>query len=148
MALLQIDWNPPDEKLRQFGLILSTLLAGIGTWLIFRGRFLFLAPGPHQVPIVASALFAAALLGIAVSCRRPRWMKPAYQGLTAVTYPIGYVVSHLVMAGVFFGVITPLALFFRLTGRDALKRRFEPDRKSYWEEREATTDVARYFRQF
>jgi hypothetical protein len=40
------------------------------------------------------------------------------------------------MGAIFFVVFTPVALFMRLTGRDALARRYEPALPSYWKRRD------------
>ena len=39
--------------------------------------------------------------------------------------------TPLVLGIVFFGMITPMALIMRLTGKDPMRRAFDPDRKSY-----------------
>ena len=52
------------------------------------------------------------------------------------------------MAVLFYGVFTPIGLFFRLIGRDPLHRRFQPEADTYWVARRPATDVRRYFRQF
>jgi len=49
---------------------------------------------------------------------------------------------------VFFLVIAPIAIFFRLIGRDALDRRLDPNATSYWTPLEQDTQPSRYFRQF
>jgi hypothetical protein len=36
----------------------------------------------------------------------------------------------------FFCVLTPMALLMRMTGRDAMKRRFDPTARTYWIERD------------
>lgn len=45
------------------------------------------------------------------------------------------IVSPLVLGTMFFLIIAPWALVMRLAGRDALARRYEPNRPSYWIER-------------
>jgi len=37
---------------------------------------------------------------------------------------------------------------FRVVGRDALRRRAEPGRTSYWNDHRPADDVRRYFKQF
>jgi len=58
------------------------------------------------------------------------------------------VVSTLVLLVVFFLLLTPLALVFKIVGRDPLDRRLAPDLKSYWQERRAVGDRKRYLRQY
>ena len=79
---------------------------------------------------------------------RPGLLRPAYLAVTAVSLPIGIVVSYVILAVVYFCIFTPIAFAFRLFGRDALHRRFDPDAKTYWTPRRPADDVRRYFRQF
>lgn len=66
---------------------------------------------------------------------------------TLVTLPIGMVVSELAMLLIYFAVFTPMAILFRLLGRDALQRRFEPAATSYWVPRNQPSGPEQYFRQ-
>ena len=79
---------------------------------------------------------------------RPIALKPVYLGLTLATWPIGWVVSHLALAVVYYGVITPIALVFRLIGRDAMNRRFDRDATTYWEPYDPDRGLDHYLRQF
>ena len=47
-------------------------------------------------------------------------------------FPIGWVVSHALMAAIYYLVITPMAVAMRLLGRDPLDRRFDRDATTYW----------------
>ena len=51
----------------------------------------------------------------------------------ALTMPIGMVVSRVLLGALFSGLFTPVGLFFKLIGRDALARRYAPEQASYWE---------------
>lgn len=147
MALIEVNWRPAPRALRGFGLIALAAFAALGAWAFF-GRSLFgVELGPGAARTAAWALWAAAALCGALALAAPRALGPLYVVLTAISLPIGVVVSHVIMALLYFGVFTPVALFFRLIGRDALQRRLERDRRSYWIEREVVTDRARYFRQ-
>ena len=63
-------------------------------------------------------------------------------------FPIGWLVSLVLLVVIYYGVLTPVALVRRALGHEALKRRFEPGRASYWEPRPAVDDAQRYFQQF
>jgi hypothetical protein len=73
--------------------------------------------------------------------------RPLYNVWMGLTRPIGWAVSHLVLAVVFYALITPIGSVMRLFGRDALERRFDPAAQSYWAARDPGDDTARYFRQ-
>jgi hypothetical protein len=64
----------------------------------------------------------------------------------AIALPIGWVVSNLLVAVFYFLLITPLAILFRLFGRDplALRARKAP---TQWHARSANVDPRSYYRQ-
>ena len=68
--------------------------------------------------------------------------------LSLAAFPVGFVVSHLVLAILFFGVLTPAGLLMRLLGRDPLERKFDEGRKSYWVDLPEPKEPRDYFRQF
>lgn len=63
-------------------------------------------------------------------------------------FPIGWVVSHVLMAVVFFGLFTLIGFLFRLVGRDPLMLRRPVNQASYWLPKARVEDKRRYFRQF
>lgn len=143
MALVQIDWTPDRRKLREFGLIgmcAFTLFAA----LTFFDVWFFAALPSAAVYVLSSLAIANGLLALL----SPPALRPEYIVLSVAAYPIGFVVSHVMMAIIFYGVITPVGLLFKLIGRDALARRFEPDADTYWVRRRPPESVKRYFRQF
>jgi hypothetical protein len=59
------------------------------------------------------------------------------------------VVSHVVLAIVYYLVVTPIGLVMRLVGYDAMKRRFDGEATTYWVHRpDNAADAKSYFRQF
>jgi len=58
------------------------------------------------------------------------------------------VTARVVMGIVFFGVVTPIAFVFLVTGRDALERTLDRGAATYWRRRSPVVDEARYYRQF
>ncbi len=148
MALIRVDWNPPPQILRQFGLI------GVAAFALF-ALLCYLRPfRPFAfVPESAGGEVALALGILAAYCliaalAAPGALRPLYVLLTALSLPIGLLVSYVVMGVVFYGVITPVGLVFRLIGRDAMNRRFDTQATTYWVQRKRPANVKRYFRQF
>ena len=78
----------------------------------------------------------------------PPLRKWIYRAWLGAFFPIGWIVSHLLLAVVFYLVVFPIGLLMRLLRYDALSRKFDPDRETYWIEREKKTDARKYFRQF
>ncbi|MFP8874596.1 MAG: SxtJ family membrane protein, partial [Myxococcota bacterium] len=89
-----------------------------------------------------------ALLAGATSLVYPKANLPLYIGMTLLAYPIGFVLSYVIMGALFYGMLAPVGLFFRVTGRDPLRRRFEPESESYWTDAGPPRPKEGYFRQF
>jgi ABC-type uncharacterized transport system permease subunit len=75
-------------------------------------------------------------------------MRPVFVGMSAAVYPIGWVVSHVLLAVVYYLVVTPTGVALRLVGRDPLQRRRDGDRQSFWIKRDGEPEVESYFRQY
>jgi hypothetical protein len=137
--LTEIQWHPTIRELRVFGI--GGLLASIAAALVL--HFVWGAAVLWTVAVLATG--TALCLCSLVSTRLTRLL---YIGLTLVTMPIGFVVSFVLLAVFYFLLLTPVALVFRLIGRDVLCRRFDAAAESYWVPHKANEDMARYFHQF
>src|SRR5207247_855598 len=105
MALLKINWNPARRELRQFGSIwLTGFLAIAGAVVLYR-------TGSVATAIV---LWAVAGLMCLIALLYPAAMRPVYIGLTVAAFPIGWTISHLLLAVIFYLVITPIGWLLRL----------------------------------
>jgi hypothetical protein len=145
MAFASINWNPESKLLRQFGGIFA-FASPLIAWLVV-GRPIVAGWTGWAAGWVIGAAVVGAAVGL-IGLLRPGLIKPIFLGLSLLTWPIGVVIGELTLALIFFAVITPVALYFRLIGRDALNRSIEKNRSSYWEKKSQPTDPARYFRQF
>lgn len=126
-----------DRVLRQFAAIWLVFFGGLA---ILNGLFLDRTRAGIVLAVIA---LAAGLPGLI----RPRSVDLLFRAALAVATPIGWVVSHVLLAIAYFGMIMPIGLFFRLTGRDALARRFDKNARSYWVERPESTDPKGYLSQ-
>jgi hypothetical protein len=146
--MMPVNWNPDRAQLRRFGLASLVAFGALGAWALFRHSIFGLTLSMPVARGIATGLGAVALLSALLALVAPMALLPLYRALTAVSVPIGYVVSHVVMGIVYFGVLTPIAFVFRSMGRDPLHRTPDRSRASYWEPRVAPDDVRRYYRQF
>jgi hypothetical protein len=129
--------RPTPRVLRQFA----------GTWLVF---FLLLAANQiwRRGNIFAGCVLGTvALIGI-VGLIKPNALRWLFIVASAVAFPIGWVVNLLMLAIMFYGVITPVALFWRLRGRDVLRLRDRKNESSFWTHRDAEPAAERYLKQF
>ncbi len=147
MPLADLDLRPDDRKLKQFGfttVLMTALLALLG---VFRGSILWMDwSGFGSLPGLAFALIGGYALVAAIL--RPGLIRPLYLSLAVLTFPIGIVLSLVVMVLLYYLLITPIALVFRVVGRDRLGLKTAPEAKTHWHRRGAENEVARYFRQF
>ena len=106
---------------REFGLIVGAVFALLGLWWIYRGKFINAA---YVVTILGAALI---LFGIVV----PRVLILPRKGWMKVAEALAYVSSRIILALVFFLVLTPIGLVKRAMGWDPLDRRAKPG-DSFW----------------
>ena len=78
----------------------------------------------------------------------PRLIKPVFVTWLTLAVPIGWVVSRIFLMILFWGVITPMAVVMRLSGRDVLGLRRQHGTATYWTTKERPLAVRSYFRQF
>ncbi len=136
--MIDLNLNPSKKDLRLFSLLLLAFLTFVG-WIVVRKSGSYPAAGS-----VVGAGVVFAVLGFTA----PRAVRPLYVALMIVNYPIGWVVTHVVMALIFYLVVTPVGVIMRLSGRDPMERRFDRSAKTYWKPRRIETVKERYFRQF
>jgi hypothetical protein len=138
MRYADIPFHPSRRTLRQFAAIWLLLFLALGYKHFFK-------EGHHTSGIVLSCL--AMLVGIP-GLLQPSLVRWVFIGSIVLTFPIGWLVSQLLLGVLFFLVITPAALFFRLRGRDLLGRTPAKDRATFWTKKNMPQDVRSYFRQF
>jgi hypothetical protein len=139
LALVEINWQPTRTDLRVFGFGLAVFCAVIaGICYQIDGRF----------GVLEGSLAAIAALAVITSVFAPAWLRRVYFVFVVVAFPIGWVLSHVLLAAVFYGVFTPIGLVMRLLGRDPMQRRFDPNAESYWVPHDPPRSPEDYFRQF
>ena len=135
---MDIPWQANDRRLRQFSVLWVIFFLGLAV------RFSWLARPVSPAAAIGSL---AILIGVA-GWFRPRIIRPIYVAWMIAVFPIGWMVSRLILAILFYGVFTPLALIFRLLRRDALDLNLQPEMDSYWVSKEVAGDPRRYLRQY
>ena len=136
--MFSIEHHPSSRQLTMFGL----------TWFVF-----FIAWGavawwrmgsPATAGICWIVAVAAPLLGLAM----PGLLRILYLGLAYAALPIRLVTSSVILAAVYYLVLTPIGLALRLSGYDPMHRHYDHEAKTYWTPHEPEKDVEDYFRQF
>ena len=111
---------------RGFGVVFAVVFFAIGLFPLLNG-------GPPRVWAlgVAGAFLAAALV-------RPALLAPFNRVWFKFGLLLQRVVSPLVMAVIYFAVVTPTGLVMRTLGKDTLRLKYDPDARSYWIHRDPT----------
>lgn len=97
----------------------------IGGWPLWRGG------EPRWWSLGLAALF------LLVGWLAPSVLTPLNRAWMKLAYLMSRVVNPVVMAILFYGLFTPIAVFMRLFGRDALRLKFDRNARSYWQLRNA-----------
>ena len=154
MAAIDIDWNPDEKKLKEFGWVSAIGFAVIGFLILPTVKWLHSRGGEEPYAWTDfNWKISLILLGIGfaiwvISLLSTKAVKPIYLLWMAVAFPIGWVISHLILGLLYFLLFTPIALVFKLMGRDVLDRVIDREAESYWIEREGKAEAKRYARQF
>jgi hypothetical protein len=124
----------PHESLERHEQIRGSSDRALG--LVFGTVFLIVAVYPWFFggALRLWALVVCAVFG-AVALAAPRILAPLNRIWTRLGLILHKIVSPIVLAIMFFGVVTPMGLAMRLFGRDLLGLRFDRQRPSYWLER-------------
>jgi polyferredoxin len=129
--------NPSARMLRQFAGLWMAFFGGLAAWHFFR------RPDHGHAFVLAVLAVSVGPVGLVA----PSFVRPIFVTWTVLAFPIGWVVSRLLLLLLFCGIVTPIALLFRVTGRDPLRRRIR-GRDTYWLPKPAPADVASYYRQY
>lgn len=138
MAIVEVNWHPSNRDLRLFAVAQAVALVFLGWWIHRR-------PGGDYV---AAAIVVGGLVGMIAGVWKPRLLRGVYVAWMLAAFPIGWVMSHLLLAAVYYGMVTPMAIYFRWTGRDLLQLSERQQAESHWIARPETREPSSYFRQF
>ena len=145
--LVEINFHPSRKTLRQFGVI-AFVGFGILAALAYYEKLVFSAGlGEARLPL-AVAFLAIGSLALLFSLVAPKANRLLYVGLTLLAFPIGFVLSYVIMGTLFFLIIAPIAILFRLLGKDFMHRRYDPSAPSYWVKARPARDKESYFHQY
>jgi len=136
--MIRIEHNPTRRQLTVFGLL----------WLVLFGVFGGMSWWKTGAFAEAGVFWAIGAAIPALGLVWPGVLRIVFLGASYATFPIGFVVSYVILAVVYYLVLTPIGLVSRLTGYDPMHRRFDRSAKTYWTTREQDNTTQRYFKQF
>lgn len=145
--LVELNLNPDEKTLRQFGVI-SFVGFGFLALIAYYEKLIF-AFGLGDARLTVVGVFVGlGTLALLLSLVYPKANRFLYVGLTIVAFPIGFVLSYVIMGTLYFLIIGPIALLFRLFGRDSMHRGYDPEAPTYWTDARPPRDKESYFHQY
>ncbi len=109
---------------RSFGTIFIVLFGVLGCWSVLRGGDAY------------PWFFGGFILMTTLTLLAPSLLTPLNRAWMKLGEAMHHIVSPIVLGVLYFGVFSPIGLVMRLFGRDALRRKFQPQLRTYWIARE------------
>ncbi len=111
------------KELREFAFTIGVVLIVFSGLALWRGKS------------SSAYLFISGLIFTALGAALPAVLKPLQKAWMAFSVVIGFFMSRVLLAILFYGVMTPIGLLTKCLGKDILDQRISRDRASYWRER-------------
>lgn len=108
------------KELRNFGLLVGGVFTVIGVW-------------PLLVRAESARIWAVGLGGalILLGGILPSVLAPLHRGWMWVGHILGWINTRILLGLVFYGLITPMGILFRVMGKDVMRRVFAQDSPTY-----------------
>lgn len=139
MAIIEeiknIKGNKSDWK--KFGITMGIILSIIGFYLLWKKNNNY-----NYILFLAAAFFITGLI-------LPSILRPIYKVWMALAVVMNFIMTRVIMAVIFYLIVTPTGLIASLTGKKFLDMKIDKSAKSYWIVREKTSKLkSDYERQF
>lgn len=108
------------KDLRNFGLLVGAIFIVIGLWpMVFRGE--------------DGRLWAIGLGGalICTGALAPSVLAPVHKGWMLIGHVLGWINTRILLGMVFYGLVTPIGIMFRLMGKDTMRQAFSEGSSTY-----------------
>lgn len=131
------NWKPDAAELQSFA---KSMVIGFGIiGLIFAWK--------HQGFTNETFVLWGVGVALAVAALIPGLGRAAYLLVYIPTGILGFVISNIILTGLFFLIFTPIGLILRATGKDLLRLK-DPQNASSWTLRTGTRTRESFYRQF
>jgi len=138
MAIIELNKDPSPSIMRWFGALLGLFFAFVGAVLLWRTGWGTATKVVFGLAVVLPLLYYAV----------PPLRRPMYMVWIHAAWPIGLAISFLLLAVIWYLVITPMGILRRTLGGDPMNRGFDRNAKTYWTPHSGRRDPARYFKPY
>ena len=140
----EVSWNPDVAERRKFARSLVIGFPCIALVLLLAGWFKTGAWKIQPPLFIGGAGFAIGLVLLAL----PAISRPFYVIWYGLACAMGLVVGNILLAVVFYILITAVGLAMRMAGKCSISKPVDKNAPTYWNDAKPVTDPARYYRQF
>ena len=122
-----INHNPDKTELRKFGLIFAVffvLFFGLLIPWIWDKPLIWQMGSPDWVKYVSGTFAGVALVF-------PAALGPVYKVWMKIGHALGWINTRIILGIIFFILFAPIALMFRIFGRDSMERKLDDSAQSY-----------------
>ncbi len=144
MSILQEVRELPTEPrdLRKFSLTVGA--AFVVLWAVFAYALPYLFGKGKDLAVLWQIGVVLAVVGTLL----PAVVKPIYYAWMTMALALGFVMTRVLLTIFFFLVMTPVALVFKLIGKDPLHRKLDREAESYWIEKQYLIEDRSRFEKF
>lgn len=108
------------KELRIFGLMVGGIFSIIGLWPIFGGG---------NAPRIWAISVGGALVGLGLAL--PSSLKHIHRIWMKIGHVLGYINTRIILGVIYYGLITPMGVIMRLSGKDSMHRVLVPEADTY-----------------
>lgn len=116
--------KPDKKELRKFAITISSALCVLGSIILWRRG----QAGSIYIAVGAVFFFAGLVWPNSLALLYKAWM--------ALALVLGLIMSHIILALVFFVVLTPIGFIMKIVRKNPLERSLDCNAKSYWIKRQ------------
>ncbi len=120
------------KALRKFGVIVGGVLLGLTI-------FALISHGAASILMWVVGLLGTVLVSLGLI--RPASLRVLQLYWMGIALAAGWVISRIILIVLFYGVVTPIAIFARVTGKKFLDIHFRDGAESYWIQKSSKNKV-------
>lgn len=140
----EVNWNPDIAERRKFARSLIIGFPCIAVLLILAAWF---KAGHWKLTPALSIGGVGLAIGL-VLLALPAIARPFYVLWYGLACAIGLVIGNILLAVVFYVLITGVGLVMRAAGRCSIRKTMEKQSTTHWKDAKPATDPQSYYRQF
>jgi hypothetical protein len=111
---------------KKFGILFAAICTVVGAYLFYKESSWW-----PWFAFGAALFVSTGLLGYSI-------LRPAYIGWMKFALALGWINTRILLGIFFYLIVTPIALFMRVLGKDILDQKIDRSARTYWKKRERT----------